>query len=170
MIKQLVADSINAQLTREMYSSNLYLSMSAYFSSINLNGFANWMRVQAQEEMFHALKFFDYLLDRGGVSKVGAISAPPSSWDSPLAAFQDAFHHEQLVTDSINQMAELAMKENDFATNIMLQWFISEQVEEEKNANDIVERIKLAGDSRSGLFLLDSELKTRVFVPPPPTK
>lgn len=167
MIKQTVQDAINKQITREMYSSNLYLAMAGYYKSINLNGFANWMRVQAQEEMMHALKFFDYVLERGGEVKIGEIPAPPSKWDSPLAAFEDAYKHEQLVTSWINELADLAIKESDHATGILLQWFINEQVEEESSASEIVERLRMAGDSKGGLFMLDSEMKTRQFVPPP---
>ncbi len=167
MIKKTVQEAINRQIINEMYSSNLYLSMASYFRSLNLNGFANWMRVQVQEEMFHAMKFFDYVLDRGGEAKVGEIKAPPFHWKSPLEAFQFTLKHEESVTDSINKLAALAIKENDYATNVLLQWFVTEQVEEEANVTEIVERLKLAGDSKSSLFLLDSELKARVFVPPP---
>jgi ferritin len=167
MIKKSVQEAINKQIVNEMYSSNLYLSMASYFRSINLNGFANWMRVQVQEEMFHAMKFFDFLLDRGGEAKIGAINAPPDKWKSPLDVFQNTLKHEESVTDSINKLAALAIKENDYATSVLLQWFITEQVEEEANVTEVLERLKLAGDSRSSLFLLDSELKTRVFVAPP---
>jgi ferritin len=166
MIKKVVQEEINKQIAREIYSSNLYLSMAAYYHTINLNGFANWMRVQAQEEMFHAMKFFDYLLERGGEAKIGLIEAPPTKWKTPLDVFIASQKHEEKVTDFINKLAALAMKENDFATNILLQWFITEQVEEEATVTEIVERMKLAGDSKSSLFMLDSELKTRVFVPP----
>ena len=166
MIKKVVQDAINEQIVKELYSSNLYLSMAAYYRLINLNGFANWMRIQVQEEMFHAMKFFDYLLERGGEAKIGVINAPPTKWKSPLDVFVAAQKHEESVTESINKLATLAMKENDYATNILLQWFITEQVEEESTVSEIVERLKLAGDSKSSLFMLDSELKTRVFVPP----
>jgi len=140
--------------------------MAAYFHSINLNGFANWMRVQAQEEMFHALKFFDFILDRGGSVNIGAISQPPEKWESILACFEASLMHEEMVTDWINQLADLTIKEGDHATHIFMQWYITEQVEEEKNVNDIVSRLKLAKDSPGGLFLLDNELKQRVFTAP----
>ena len=166
MIKKVVQDEINEQIVRELYSSNLYLSMAAYYRLINLNGAANWMRVQVQEEMFHAMKFFDYLLERGGEAKIGVINAPPTKWKSPLDVFEAAQKHEESVTEYINKLATLAIKENDYATNILLQWFITEQVEEEATVTEIVERMKLAGESKSSLFMLDSELKTRVFVPP----
>jgi ferritin len=169
MIKKTMQDAINEQIRKEMYSSNLYLSMAAYYYTINLNGFANWMRVQAQEEQAHALKFYDYLVERGGHAIVGQIDAPPIVWDSPLSAFEASYKHEQMVTASINALADLAIKESDHASNIMLQWFITEQVEEEANVSDIVERLKMMGDFKGGLLMMDAELKTRVFVPPPTT-
>ena len=170
MIKQTIQDAINSQITKEMYSSNLYLSMASYYATLNLNGFANWMRVQAQEELFHAMKFFDYLLERGGKSVINQIDAPPAEWISPLNAFEDAYTHEQAVTKSISDLADLAIKESDHATNILLQWFITEQVEEEATANDVVERLKMMSDFKGGVIMMDSELKTRVFTPPPPAK
>jgi ferritin len=165
MIKQTIQDAINAQITREMYSSNLYLSMVGYFQNLNLNGFAHWMRIQTQEENAHAMKFFDFLLERGGSLKLGKIDAPPTNWNSVLEAMEAALQHEEKVTKWINELSALAMKESDFATSILLQWFITEQVEEESNANDIIGRLKLIGDSKSGLFMLDSELKTRIYTP-----
>ena len=167
MIQKVLEDAINQQIAREMYSSNLYLSMAGSFHSINLNGFANWMRVQAQEEMAHALKFFDYLLDRGGNVRIGEIAAPENIWKNPLDGFQASYEHEQKVTQWINEIADLAVKEGDHATQVLLQWFITEQVEEEATVSDIVARLRLAGDSSGSLFMLDNELKTRVFVPPP---
>jgi ferritin len=170
MIKQSVQDAINSQIAKEMYSSNLYLSMASFYSGMNLNGFANWMRVQAQEELFHAMKFFDYLLERGGSVVIANIDAPPVTWKSALDAFEFAYHHEQTVTESINNLASLAIKESDHATNILLQWFITEQVEEESTASDVVERLKMLGDFKGGLLMMDGELKTRVFVQPPANK
>jgi len=163
MIKQSVRDAINQQITKEMYSSNLYLAMASYFHTVNLNGFANWMRIQAQEEMMHAIKFFDYLINRGGEVKLGQIAAPPQQWDSPLSAFEAAYEHEQLVTASINEMAGLSLQESDHATNVFLHWFITEQVEEEATVSEIVDRLRLAGDSKSSLFILDNELKQRTL-------
>lgn len=170
MIKKTIEEAINQQVVREMYSSNLYLAMSAYFSSINLKGFANWMHIQAEEEMMHALKFFDYILDRGGKIQIGQIAAPPAEWESPLAAFEAALHHETLVTGWINDLADLAFAEKDHATSSMLQWFIDEQVEEEATAGDIVERLKLIGDSKGALFFLDNELNSRTTAPKAPGK
>lgn len=170
MIKTVVQEAINKQIMREMYSANLYFSMSAYYNSINLNGFANWMHIQAEEEMTHAIKFFDYLLDRGGEVKMEMIPAPTLKWDSALAAFENAYEHEQQVTAWIYELADLAIAERDHATNSLLQWFIDEQVEEEATASEIVDRLKLVGNERTGLFILDNELKARVFVPPVATK
>lgn len=161
MIKQEMQDAINKQIVREIYSSNLYLSMSAYFAAKSLHGFANWMRIQAEEEMTHALKFFDYLLDRGGKPVVGEISAPPTEWSSALDAFENAYHHEQLVTGWINELADLSQDIRDHASFSEMQWFITEQIEEEATSSEIVDRLKLVGNDSSGLFYMDNELKAR---------
>lgn len=161
MIKDTVQDAINKQIVKEVYSSNLYLSMAGYFHSINLNGMATWMRTQAQEEMQHALKLFDYLLDRGGKPIIGEIDAPPSEWESPLDGFQAALDHERHITESINRLAGLANKEGDLATQVLLHWFINEQVEEEATVQELVDRLKLASDSPGGLFILDNELRNK---------
>lgn len=163
MLKQTVVDEINKQIAREMYSSNLYLAMAGYYQLLNLTGFSHWMRIQAQEEMVHALKFFDYLLNRGGEAKIGQIAEPPVKWDSPLAAVEASFEHEKMISGCINDLADLAIKEGDHATHILLQWFVSEQVEEEANVSQIVERLKMMGDFKGGLFLMDNELKARTF-------
>lgn len=163
MFKDSILNYLNAQLTREMYSSNLYLAMAGYFQSINLRGFAHWMRLQAQEEMTHAMKFFDYILDRGGIVKIDAISAPPFAWDSPLSAMESALLHEQMVTKHINELADLSIKEGDHATHIFLQWFVTEQVEEEANVLEIVDKLKLIGDWKGGLLMIDNELGKRTL-------
>lgn len=163
MLKETIQNALNAQLAREMYSSNLYLAMSGYFQSINLKGFAHWMRLQAQEETTHAMKFFDYMLERGGLVQVGTIDAPPSKWESPLAAMEDALKHEQFITQNINSLADLAIKEGDHATQIFLQWFVTEQVEEEANVGEIVEKLKLIGDWKGGLLMIDNELGKRTL-------
>ena len=161
MIKETMQEAINKQIVREMYSSNLYLAMAAYYHSMNLNGFARWMRLQAQEEMDHALKFFDYLLDRGGMPKIGKIDATPTEWDSPQAGFEAALAHEEKISGHINDLADLSIKEGDHATHVLMQWFVQEQVEEEATVGEIVDRLNLAGDSKGGLFMLDNELKQR---------
>jgi ferritin len=161
MIKQVLQDAINEQITKEMYSANLYLGMSSYFADENLPGFAQWMRYQADEEMMHAMKFFDYVLERGGKAQIGVIDAPTVEYDSPLAAFQKAFEHEQYVTSTINNLMAIAIEEKDYAATSFLQWFVDEQVEEEDNAGSIVEDIKRAADNRSAIFFLDRELGQR---------
>ncbi len=166
MIKSKIQDALNKQLNAELYSSYLYLSMAAYFESVSLKGFANWMRVQAQEELAHAMKFYDYVNERGGRVKLTSISAPSTQWDSPLAAFKQVYEHEQKVTKLINDLVTLAISEADHATNNFLQWFVAEQVEEESSADEIVQKLKLLGEDRSGLFMLDQELGQRVFSPP----
>jgi ferritin len=165
MINKVMEDAINAQITRELYSANLYLAMAAYYHSRNLNGFANWMRIQAGEEMQHAMKFFDYLLERDGKIVLGTIEAPPTEWASTLDAFEKALDHERYITKNINELADLAFEQRDHATSNMLQWFVNEQVEEEATTGEIVDRLKLAGDSKSPLFMLDSELKNRKPAP-----
>ncbi len=166
MINQTIVDAINSQIAKEMYSSNLYLSMAAYFYSINLNGFANWMKVQAQEETFHAMKFFDYVVSRGGEVKIAQIAEPQAKWSSVIDVFKATLEHEKAVTASINNLADLSLKENDHATSIMLQWFITEQIEEEASVEDTLRRLEMMGDFKGGLIMIDNELKSRVFVPP----
>ena len=166
MVKEKVQKALNYQLNRELYSSYLYLSMSAYFESTNLKGFANWMRIQAEEELMHAMKFYDYLTQRGGRITLSSIEAPPSEWDSALKTFEHVYTHEQKVTGLINNLVNLAIAEQDHATNSFLQWFVTEQVEEEASASGVVEKLKLVGDDAGGLFMLDNELGQRVFTPP----
>jgi len=166
MINKKVEAAINAQINAELYSAYLYLSMNAYFHSVNLPGFANWMRVQALEEFTHADKFFSYLVSRGGRVKLDAVDGPPIQWKSALALFEEVLKHEQKVTSLINNLVDLSLKEKDHATNSMLNWFVDEQVEEESNADSIIQQLKLMGDSGHGLYMLDKELATRVFVPP----
>jgi len=163
MIKDNVRDAINTQMNREFYSSFLYLSMAAYFESMNLKGFAKWMQVQAKEEHAHGMKFFDYLVEQGARISMAAIDAPAAEWATPLAAFEHALGHEQKVTARIHDLMELAMAEMDHATAGMLQWFVSEQVEEEANATEIVFKMKLASAEKSAvlLYLLDHELGKR---------
>jgi ferritin len=162
-------EALNKQLNAEIYSAYLYLSMSAYFQSVNLDGFANWMRVQWQEELAHGLKFYDYVNERGGRVVLQAVDEPPSEWDSPLAVFEDTYRHEQKVTGMINKLVDLAVETRDHATNNFLQWFVSEQVEEEASADEVVQKLKLVGDDPSGLFMIDQELGQRVFVAPAAT-
>ena len=166
MISEKIAEAFNGQINAEIYSSYLYLSMSAYFESINLRGFANWMRCQAQEELIHAMKFYNFLCERGGKVKLAAVEGPPTVWDSPLHVFEEAYRHEQKVTGLINNLVDLAVQERDHAANNFLQWFVAEQVEEESSADAVVQSLKLAGDQGGGLFMIDRELAQRVFTPP----
>jgi len=157
-------EALNRQINREIYSAYLYLSMSAFFETKNLKGFANWMKVQGEEEMTHAMKFYRYLLDRGERVQLLDIEAPPFEWASPLAVFEQALAHEKEVTAMINRLAGLSMEHKDYATQTMLQWFVTEQIEEEANASEIVEKLKLAGETPAGLLFLDAELAKRIFV------
>lgn len=167
MLSEKMREALNGQLNAELYSSYLYMSMAAYFQGINLGGFANWMRVQAQEELMHAMKFYDFINERGGRVVMRPIEGPPTEWDSPLAAFEAVLEHEQKVTGLINDLVELALAERDHATNIFLQWFVTEQVEEEDSANEVIQQIKLIGEAQGGLFMIDRELAQRTFTPPP---
>lgn len=166
MLKEKMLKALNGQINAEMFSSYLYLSMESYFQSVSLTGFAAWMRGQVQEELFHAMKMYDFVCERGGRVSLETIKKPDSSWKSPLAAFKHILKHEQLVTSLINDLVDLAMKERDHATLNFLQWFVAEQVEEEAGVGEIVDKLKLIKDDTSGLFLLDAELKKRVFTLP----
>jgi ferritin len=166
VISQRIEEAFNGQLNAELYSAYLYLSMAAYFQSINLPGFANWMRVQEQEERVHALGFYDYIISRQGRVKLLPIEGPATEWQSPLDMFETAYRHEQKVTGLINNLVNLALDERDHAANIFLQWYVNEQVEEEANTNDVAQKIKLMGGTGNSLFLIDRELATRVFVLP----
>lgn len=160
-IKEKMEEAINKQINREFYSAYLYLSMAAYFESLNLKGFSHWMGIQAKEEVEHGMKLYNYLIDRNGRVVLEQIEKPKVEWGSSLQAVEEVYKHEQEVTNLINSLFELADKEQDHATKVALQWFITEQVEEEALANEIVEKLKLAGDQGHGLFLLDRELAER---------
>lgn len=167
MLKKKIEKAINDQINAELYSAYMYYSMAAYFESQSLKGFAHWMNAQAIEEMFHASKFATFVSERGGRVLLKAIEAPPTEWKSPLACFQAVYKHEQHVTDLINRIMALAIAENDYATSNMLQWFISEQVEEEASADEVVQKLKLVDKTEGGLFMLDLELAKRPFKVPP---
>lgn len=170
MLKDNIAKALNEQLNKELYSSYLYLSMSAYYDSVNLPGFANWMRVQAQEEYAHAMMFYDYLLNTDSKVILAAIEAPKIDWNDKVEVFEDTLTHEKFVSESINNLIDLAYTSKDFATVSFLNWFVTEQVEEEANASKILERLKMIGDNQGGLFFLDAELAKRVFVAPTPAQ
>ena len=160
-IKPAVEKAINEQINAELYSAYLYLSMAAYFEGQNLKGFAHWMQAQTKEEVSHAMKMYGFVFERGGKVTLKAIENPQSSWKSPLNAFESVYEHEQKVTDLINKLVEVTRSENDVASENFLMWFIDEQVEEEAHASEIVEKLKMIGDARQGLFMLDRELGKR---------
>jgi len=161
MLKEKVEAALNNQINEELYSSYLYLSMAAFFESQNFSGFANWMKIQSQEEYGHAMKIYNYILDRDGNVNLQKIEAPKGNWKSHLEAFEDALKHEQKVSKSIYDLVELSFSEKDHATNTFLQWFVNEQVEEESTSLKINERLKLTGDNKGALFMLDRELGMR---------
>lgn len=161
MLPKKIETAMNKQINHEMYSAYLYLSMSAYSSGLNLEGFAHWMRVQAREEMAHAIKFYHHILERGGTVKLEAISAPEAAWKSPMDMCQAVLKHERFITKLIHGLADLSYAEKDHASTTLLQWFANEQVEEEASADLIVERIKMVKESAGGLFMLDRELGKR---------
>ncbi|HPI97422.1 MAG TPA: ferritin [Synergistales bacterium] len=161
MIGPNIEKAINEQINAELFSAYIYKAMSAYFASENLMGMSRWMDIQSEEEMSHAMKFYDYLVERGGRVKLTALEEPPFEWDSPLSVFEAAYEHEQYISSRINHLTDLAISEKDHATNIMLQWFVSEQVEEEAHAEEIVNKLKMISESRHGLYMLDRELGAR---------
>ncbi len=167
MLKKSIEKAFNEQINAETYSAYLYWSMSAWCETNNLPGFANWMRIQAQEEMTHALKFYTHILERGGQVKLTAIEGPETEWKDIEAVFAATLKHENYVTERINALVDLAIKEKDHASNQYLQWFVNEQVEEEKNAEQILGQLKIMGKQPgAALYMLDKEMAARVFTPP----
>ncbi len=161
MLSKAVQEAMNDQINKEWYSSLLYLSMAAHFEQANLPGFAHWMRLQAEEERVHAMKLYDHLIERSGRVILKAIEAPTTEWKSSLEAFKEAQAHEGKVTASINALYELAMKEKDYPAQVLLQWFITEQVEEEKNAAEIVAQLEMVEARGSAVLMLDHRLGKR---------
>ena len=161
MIDKKMQDEINKQINEELFAAYLYQSMAGYFAELNLNGFTNWMDKQVKEELEHAKKFYDYLIERGGRVELEAIEKPQKEWDSPLAAFEAAYGHEQHVTKRINHMMDVAEELKDRATISMLQWFIDEQVEEEASTDEYVQMLKMIGKDNRGIFMVDRELAKR---------
>ena len=170
MLSERMTEALNEQVNKEIYSAYLYLSMSAYSTFIGMKGFANWFMVQYQEEMVHAMKIYDYINDQGGQVKLLAVEQPPTEFGSPLEMFEKTLEHEKFVTKCINDLVDLAIKEKDHASNIFLQWFVTEQIEEEANDNEIISKLKLVGKDGKGLFMIDKELAARVFTPPATSK
>ena len=167
MLTKTMQDALNKQVNAELYSAYLYLAIVAYFEDANLKGFAHWMRMQFEEEMMHAMKIFDFVLERDAQMTLEQIDKPEIDLDSPVAAFELTLEHERLVTSLINDLVALAGEERDFASHNFLQWFISEQVEEEARANEVLQQLKLLGDNSAGLFMMDRDMATRAAPTPP---
>lgn len=161
MISDAVQNAMNEQIKNELYSAYLYLAMSAHFEAVSLPGFAKWTRMQADEEREHAMKFFDFINDRGGHVELRAIEAPPRSFGAPLEVFQMVLEHERKVSAMIHRLYETALKENDYPSQVMLHWFIDEQVEEEKNAGFIVDQLQMVEDRQTALINLDHHVGKR---------
>jgi len=167
MISKKMADSLNTHMNLELYSANLYLAMSSNCSEKGLKGAANWFFVQYREEMIHFLKFYTYLIDQGINITLTASKAVPNTYKSLLEMFEKTLAHEQLITGCINELSEQAVKEKDHATQIFLQWFVTEQIEEENNDRDLIAKLKLVGNNGHGILMIDGEMAQRVFVAPP---
>lgn len=161
MTSKNMIDALNKQVNAELYSAYLYLSMSAYYEHVGLRGFAHWMRLQAQEELNHAMRFYNFINDRDGQVIPAAIDQPPHEWESPLQAFEEALAHEKKVSRLIYDLVDIAISERDHSANTFLQWFVNEQVEEEATAKEIIDKIKMVHKDQSGLFLIDQELASR---------
>jgi ferritin len=165
-MKSKVEQSLNEQIHAEFFSFYLYLAVSAYFTKLHLEGFAHWMRVQAQEELAHAMKLFDYLNERGGAVQLLAVESPQSEWASPAAAVEAVLKHERHISERINRLVDLANGENDHATAVMLHWYVNEQVEEEATADTLFHQVKMVEASPHGLLMIDRELAGRPAAAP----
>ncbi len=166
MLSKKMAKVLNGQVNAEMYSAYLYLAMNAYFEAEGYGGFAAWMRAQTQEEIFHAMKIYDFINERGGRAVLSAIEVPPAKWDSPLDVFKASLAHEEKVTALINELVDISIELKDHATNSFLMWFVDEQVEEESNVGDIVRKLEMVAETPGGIFMLDKELGARTFTMP----
>jgi ferritin len=169
MIGQKMQNAMNEQIKHETFSAYLYAAMAADFHAKGLDGMAQWMKAQAHEELGHALRFFNHINDRGGRIELQAIDKPQKEWSSPLQAFEAALEHERFITGRIDELARLADEENDRAAGIVLQWFVTEQVEEEDSVAKVIDLLKVAGEKGPGLLMADRELGQRVAAPFPPT-
>ena len=161
MISEKMQKALNEQVNKEFYSAYLYLAMSAYCAEIGLPGFANWMRLQYEEENMHVTKMYDYILDQGGDVHLKAIEEPPSEFGTPLEVFEKTLEHEQFITRSIHNLMSLAIEEKDYATQAFLQWYVTEQVEEESNVQDILNPLRMVGNDKGGLMMIDQKLAGR---------
>ncbi len=161
MFSKKMQKALNDHLNAELYAAYLYLAMAAYFESTHLPGSANWMRLQSREEQGHAMRFYEYINERGGRVELQAIDKPPVNFKSPLAVFEQALKHERVVSKEIDKLFDMARKEKDYASEVFLQWFVTEQVEEEQSAEAVVEALKMIGDQRPALLIYDRELGQR---------
>ena len=166
MLSEKMEKAINEQINAEIYSSYLYMSMAAWCDAKQLAGFGHWLKVQAQEEMTHAIKFYNFVNDRGGKVVMTTIQGPETEWESTLALMEGVLAHEQKVTGLINKLMDVAMEERDHASTSFLQWFIDEQVEEEASADEVVGKLKMIEQTQGGIYMLDKEMAARVFTPP----
>ena len=166
VMNEKLADALNEQINKEMFSAYLYLSMSAYCASIGLTGFANWMRVQYDEEFFHATKIFNYLIERGHKVELKAIEKPENNWSDIINVFEATYKHEQFITSSINKLMYIAFEVKDYAAQSFLSWYINEQVEEEANADELLKKLQLIKGDYNALLNIDKDCAARVFVPP----
>jgi ferritin len=164
MLKEKMENALNEQINKELYSSYLYYSMSAYAQTAGLPGIANWMKIQAMEELTHANKFFYYVHERNGKVNLKAIDAVPTEFGSVIELFEKVLEHEQYITDSINKLVDISIELSDHASRSMLMWFVDEQVEEEANVQEIIDQLKMVDGKGQGLFMIDKDLATRVFV------
>jgi len=167
MISKKMTASLNTHMNLELFSAHLYLSMSSSANTLGLKGAANWFMVQYHEEMVHFMKFYTYLIDQGENITLNASKSVPNSYKSLLEMFEKTLAHEQLITKCINELSEQAVQEKDHATQIFLQWFITEQIEEENNDRDMIAKLKLVGDNGYGILMIDGEMAQRIFTPPP---
>lgn len=167
MISQSMSASLNRHLNNELYSALLYLSMSSFAATLGLKGAANWFAVQYREEMVHFMKFYAYVNSQGENVRLGSLEKVPHEWSTLLEMFEATLKHELFITKCINDLMDQALSEKDHATSIFLQWFVTEQIEEEENDRDIIAKLKLVGDNPQGLLMLDGELGTRMFTPAP---
>jgi len=161
MINKKINNIFNRQINEEIFSSYLYLSMAAYFDSLSLTGFSHWFKLQAQEEMFHAMKLYNHIIERDGIVELKALKDPDIKWESPIKAFEAALKHEQHITRCINSLMDQTLEEKDYAARNLLNWFVDEQVEEEASVTEIIEKLKLTGDKGQMLYMLNKELSTR---------
>ena len=164
MLSKRIEKELNDQINAEYWSAYFYLSMAAYFENKNLPGFANWMKIQYQEEISHVMKFFNYVNERGGRVLLKPVDAVKTEWKDEIEVFEDTLNHEQKVTGLINNLVNIALEEKDHATNNILQWYVSEQVEEESGVDEILQQLKMMEGNKHGLLMLDRELKQRTFV------